>query len=73
MVAAISYLLVSGCAWRALPPCFGASKSIVHRRLSSRPVRVSWAGCISRFFGSWTNATWPEPSRAVARLRPCPR
>lgn len=30
--AAILYVLVSGCAWRALPPCFGASKSTVHRR-----------------------------------------
>ena len=26
--AAIVYVLVSGCAWRALPPCFGASKHI---------------------------------------------
>ncbi|KAB1977784.1 IS5 family transposase [Streptomyces triticiradicis] len=30
--AAIIYVLVSGYAWRALPPCFGASKSTVHRR-----------------------------------------
>ncbi|WP_329460814.1 IS5 family transposase [Streptomyces sp. NBC_01497] len=30
--AAIIYVLVSGCAWRALPPCFEASKSTVHRR-----------------------------------------
>lgn len=30
--AAIIYVLVSGCAWRVLPPCFGASKSTVHRR-----------------------------------------
>jgi transposase len=30
--AAIIYVLVSGCAWRALPPCFGASKPAVHRR-----------------------------------------
>ncbi|MFD0343343.1 IS5 family transposase [Streptomyces sp. NPDC127117] len=30
--AAIVYGPVSGCAWRALPPCFGASKSTVHRR-----------------------------------------
>ena len=30
--AAIVYVLVSGCAWRALPPCFGISKSTVHRR-----------------------------------------
>ncbi|GHE25287.1 hypothetical protein Shyd_85950 [Streptomyces hydrogenans] len=32
MFAAIVYVLVSGCVWRALPPCFGASKSTVHRR-----------------------------------------
>src|SRR3954464_15064671 len=30
--AAIIYVLVSGCAWRTLPPRFGASKSTVHRR-----------------------------------------
>jgi transposase len=30
--AAIIYVLVSGCAWRALPPCFGVSKFITHRR-----------------------------------------
>ncbi len=30
--AAIVHVLVSGCAWRALPPCFGISKSTAHRR-----------------------------------------
>lgn len=30
--AAIIYALAGGCAWRALPPRFGASKSTVHRR-----------------------------------------
>lgn len=32
LFAAIVYVLVSGCAWRALPPCFGISKSTAHRR-----------------------------------------
>ncbi|MFH8520656.1 IS5 family transposase [Streptomyces gelaticus] len=32
LFAAIVYVLVSGCAWRALPPCFGVSKSTAHRR-----------------------------------------
>lgn len=32
LFAAITYVLVSGCAWRALPPCFGVSKSTAHRR-----------------------------------------
>ena len=32
--AAIVYVLVSGCAWRALPPCFGISKSTAHRRFA---------------------------------------
>ncbi|MEV6803495.1 transposase [Streptomyces sp. NPDC051132] len=37
--APIIYGLISGCAWRALPPCFGAPKSTVHRRfvIWSRP------------------------------------
>ncbi len=30
--AAVVYVLVSGCSWRALPPCFGASRATVHRR-----------------------------------------
>lgn len=30
----IIYVLVGGCAWRALPPRFGASKSTVHRRFA---------------------------------------
>ncbi|GAA2456292.1 hypothetical protein GCM10010433_68250 [Streptomyces pulveraceus] len=33
LFAAIVYVLVSGCAWRAPPPCFGVSKSTAHRRL----------------------------------------
>ena len=32
LFAAIIYVLVGGCAWRALPPCFGISKSTAHRR-----------------------------------------
>ncbi len=30
--AAFIYVVVSGCAWRSLPPCFGISKSTAHRR-----------------------------------------
>src|SRR3954468_20115246 len=32
LFAAIVYVLVSGCARRSLPPCFGISKSTAHRR-----------------------------------------
>nr|WP_279616924.1 IS5 family transposase [Streptomyces caeruleatus] len=32
LFAAIIYVLVRGCAWRQLPPCFGISKSTAHRR-----------------------------------------
>ncbi|MQS10217.1 IS5 family transposase [Streptomyces alkaliphilus] len=32
VLAAIVYVLTSGCAWRHLPPCFGISKSTAHRR-----------------------------------------
>ncbi|MGC0423637.1 transposase [Embleya sp. AB8] len=30
--AAVVYVLVGGCSWRRLPPCFGASKPTVRRR-----------------------------------------
>ncbi|GGQ32697.1 hypothetical protein GCM10010266_64730 [Streptomyces griseomycini] len=32
LFAANIYVLVSSCAWRTLPPCFGVSKSTAHRR-----------------------------------------
>ncbi|GGR53888.1 hypothetical protein GCM10010282_53690 [Streptomyces roseolus] len=32
LFAAIVHVLVSGCAWRGLPPCFGVSKSTARRR-----------------------------------------
>ncbi|GAA4996321.1 hypothetical protein GCM10023205_81910 [Yinghuangia aomiensis] len=32
--AAVVFVLTTGCAWRHLPPCFGASKSTVHRRFT---------------------------------------
>ncbi|MET9619067.1 transposase, partial [Kitasatospora indigofera] len=32
--AAVVYVLTTGCAWRHLPPCFGVSKSTVHRRFT---------------------------------------
>lgn len=32
LFAAIIYVLVSGCTWRGLPPCFGISKSTAHHR-----------------------------------------
>jgi transposase len=33
LLVAIVYVLVSGCAWRQLPRCFGISKSTAHRGL----------------------------------------
>ncbi|GGZ23647.1 transposase [Streptomyces nitrosporeus] len=32
LFTAIVHVLVSGCVWRVLPPCFGISKSTAHRR-----------------------------------------
>ncbi|WP_435532539.1 transposase [Streptomyces viridosporus] len=40
--AAIVYVLVSGCAWRLLPLCFGISKSTVHRRFLIWPRAGVW-------------------------------
>lgn len=56
--AAIIYVLVSGCAWRALPPCFGASKPTVHRRFAVWSRAGSGADCIRGFSSSWTDRTW---------------
>lgn len=36
LFAAITYVLVSGCACRASPPCFGMSKSTAHRQFLIR-------------------------------------
>ncbi|MFJ4953777.1 transposase [Streptomyces sp. NPDC088760] len=45
LFAAIIYVLVSGCAWRALPPCFDVSKSTAHRRFLIWPRAGVW-GCL---------------------------
>lgn len=42
LFAAIIYVLVSGCTWRALPPCFGISKSTTHRRFLIRSRAGVW-------------------------------
>ncbi|MFJ1958260.1 hypothetical protein ACIOGT_16835 [Streptomyces microflavus] len=50
-------MLVSGGAWRALPPCFGTSKSTAHRRFVICREPACGAGCLRRFCSSWTNRT----------------
>ena len=52
--AAITYVLVSGCAWRALPPCFGISKSTAHRGFCSGRGPGCGAGCTRRSCTAWT-------------------
>ncbi|WP_425548651.1 transposase [Amycolatopsis ultiminotia] len=52
--AAIVYVLVPGCAWRVLPPCFGAST--VHRRF------VLWAVFIAQ---CWSAAGLVDLSRML--------
>ncbi|MFH8471012.1 transposase [Streptomyces sp. NPDC017991] len=62
--AAIIYGLVSGCAWRALPPCFGASKSTVHRRSQSRgPHGTGRPGPARPGAGEPSGAVGPRPRR----------
>lgn len=56
--AAIIYVLVSGCSWRALPPCFGVPKSTVHRRFTI------W---------SRVGAPMPPRSARSSASRPSPR
>ncbi|SEC41559.1 Putative transposase of IS4/5 family [Streptomyces sp. 3213] len=42
----IVYVLVSGCAWRQLPPCFGISKSTAHRRFLIWSRAGIWGACM---------------------------
>ncbi len=58
LFAALIYVLVSGCAWRALPPCFGTSKSTAHRRY----LIWSRAGVRGRLHEAvWDEHTGPSP------------
>src|SRR5882757_3976109 len=52
--AAIVYVLVSGCAWRTLPPCFGISKSTAHRRFVIWSRAAYGDGCMKRSYTAWT-------------------
>ncbi|WP_338775919.1 IS5 family transposase [Streptomyces sp. DG1A-41] len=63
LFAAIIYVLVSGCAWRALPPCFGISKSTAHRRFMIWSRAGVWAGSTKR---SCTNSTTQASSTSPA-------
>ncbi|CAM5620731.1 hypothetical protein SGRIM119S_03066 [Streptomyces griseorubiginosus] len=70
LFAAIVYVLVRGCAWRDLPPCFGISKSTAHRlfliwstagvwsRLHEAVLhRLDDAGLVDVTASSWTPCT----------------
>ncbi len=71
--AAIIYVLVSGCAWRALPPCFGASK---HGGASPVCHLVACGGlgpAASEGSPTAGRAETGRPLPCGSRLRPCPR
>ncbi len=63
--AAIVYVLVSGCAWRALPPCFGASKSTVHRRFLIWSRAGVWGRLRQKVLGLLDGHGLVDLSRAV--------
>lgn len=63
--AAIVYVLVSGCAWRALPPCFGASKSTVHRRFLIWSRAGVWGRLHQKVLEMLTGQGLVDLSRAV--------
>ncbi|WP_415361991.1 transposase [Saccharothrix sp. BKS2] len=50
-LAAVVFVLVTGCAWRHLPPVFGVSKATAHRRFRH------WTSA-----GLWTSLTDVAPS-----------
>ncbi|MFD9123240.1 transposase [Kitasatospora sp. NPDC059571] len=51
--AAIVYVLTAGCAWRHLLPCFGLSKSTVHRCFTIWTRDGLGAGCGGRCWSTW--------------------
>lgn len=72
LFAAIIYVLVSGCAWRALPPCFGVSKSTAHRRFLIWSRAGVWGRLHEEILHRLDDAGLLDLSRAVldsARIR----
>ncbi|MFD6174374.1 IS5 family transposase [Streptomyces coeruleorubidus] len=70
LFAAIIYVLVSGCAWRQLPPCFGISKSTAHRRFLIWSKAGLWGRCTRR---CCTGSTTPASSMSPASSWTPPR
>jgi transposase len=69
LFAAIIYVLVSGCAWRALPPCFGISKSTAHRRFVIWSRAGVWGRLHEEILHSLGDADLLDLSRAVPPAR----
>ncbi|WP_143590734.1 transposase [Thermoactinospora rubra] len=70
--AAIVYVLVSGCAWRALPPCLGIATSTVHRRFLIWSRAGVWAKSHQAVLDNLAAADLLDLSRVVldsARVR----
>ncbi|MFF4392840.1 IS5 family transposase [Streptomyces sp. NPDC001552] len=65
MFAAIVYVLVSCCAWRALPPCFGISKSTAHRRFLIWSRAAVWGRLHEEILHRLDDAGLLDLSRAV--------
>ncbi|GGQ34102.1 hypothetical protein GCM10010249_60590 [Streptomyces roseolilacinus] len=65
LFAAIIYVLVSGCAWRALPPCFGVSKSTAHRRFLIWSRAGVWGRLHEEILHRLNDASLLDLSRAV--------
>ncbi|WGD38754.1 IS5 family transposase [Streptomyces cathayae] len=65
LFAAIIYVLVSGCAWRALPPCFGISKSTAHRRFQIWSRAGVWGRLHEEILHRLDDAGLLDLSRAV--------
>jgi transposase len=42
-LAAVIFVLVTGCAWRHLPPVFGVSKATAHRRFTAWTSAGLWS------------------------------
>ncbi|WP_276314600.1 transposase [Streptomyces sp. AcE210] len=71
--AAIIYVLVSGCAWRALPPCFRqwwASHDVAHKTCGTKPLNHPVVGELTLDWEMLGCATDPDQQLMVMTAPP---
>lgn len=71
-LAAVVFVLVSGCPWRELPPVFGVSRATAHRRFAAWTAAGVWEalGAITASEDGWDRElAWLDKVCRAALLR----